>query len=1237
MVLKVCLLLTVCLVLSLGQEPNYARWPTKATTTTTRASTTKTTISAGPSSTISGGGTGTTSSGGGTGTTSSGGGTGTTSSGGTTPSPCLPSKYRNVEGLCGNPSAPSWGRANEPFARLVSSFYADGISSAAVMSNGAAYANVRNISFFLFGIDEPTDTTRTMLNIFFLQAITNDLADTSSSTSNACCINGQVVSPGPVSCYPVVIPDDDPLYSWFNIKCLEYSRVNTAPQTDPPQAVRQINRATSYLDLSFLYGTSSVQNPSRLTTGGRLLSVSRNGLEFPVLDPAGCTSPLQDVCYLVADSRSYQSPMSAIVHLLFFREHNRLALQLKNLNPSWSDLTLYEEARRINIAQYQRIVYYELLPRFLGRTNMVNERLIYESTGFVNDYDASQNPSSIAEFANVVASFLNTQLPGAINFVVNGTIQSRALSSLYPKLQTLESDFGTFFAAMSTQLTRLVDTSFSIEWKNFMYRGNAPLGQDLLAIDLQRMRDFGFAPYNFYRARCGLSIFTSWEAYNATMKAPCEKTIKKLQAIYPTVNDMELFVGAAFETPLPGAVFGPTFSCIMTQQFLRARTGDRYFFETGAQEGSFTAAQLTEIRKISLARMMCNALPTIGNVQADILSPVGPNNPLVSCNSLPAVNLAAWFSFSGGVTGTTSSTGVTTTTSSGGVTGTTSSGGVTPSPCLPSKYRNVEGLCGNPSAPSWGRANEPFARLVSSFYADGISSAAVMSNGAAYANVRNISFFLFGIDEPTDTTRTMLNIFFLQAITNDLADTSSSTSNACCINGQVVSPGPVSCYPVVIPDDDPLYSWFNIKCLEYSRVNTAPQTDPPQAVRQINRATSYLDLSFLYGTSSVQNPSRLTTGGRLLAVRRQGIEFPVLDPAGCTSPLQDVCYLVADSRSYQSPMSAIIHLLFFREHNRLALQLKLLNPSWSDRTLYEEARRINIAQYQRIVYYELLPKFLGRTNMINNRLIYESSGFVNDYDASQNPASIAEFANVVASFLNSQLPGAINFVVNGTIQSKALSSLYPKLQTLESDFGTFFAAMSTQTARLVDTSFSIEWKNFMYRGNAPLGQDLLAIDLQKMRDFGFAPYNLYRAQCGLSIFTSWEAYNATMKAPCEKTIKKLQAIYPTVNDMELFVGAAFETPLPGAVFGPTFSCIMTQQFLRARTGDRYFFETGAQEGSFTAAQLTEIRKISLARLMCSALPTILNVQADVLSPVGPSNPLVSCNSLPFVNLNAWAA
>ncbi|XP_050098780.1 uncharacterized protein LOC126579333 [Anopheles aquasalis] len=1210
MVLKVCLLVMLCQVLTLGQELNYAGWPIQATTPTTKGTT------SGASCTTAGGGTGTTSSGGGTGTTSSGGGIGTTSSGGgTTPTLCLPSKYRNVEGLCGNPSAPSWGRANEPFARLLPSFYADGISAPAVMSNGAAYASARNISFFLFGIDELADTTRTMLNIYFLQAITNDLADTSSNTNNVCCTNGQVVSNAPDGCFPVVIEDDDPLYSWFNIKCLEYSRVSTAPQTNPPQTVRQINRATSYLDLSFLYGTSSVQNPSRITTGGRLLSVLRDGLEFPILDPAGCTSPLQDVCYLVADSRSYQSPMSAIVHLLFFREHNRLAVQLKNLNPSWSDLTLYEEARRINIAQYQRIVYYELLPKILGRTNMVNNRLIYESSGFVNDYDASQNPASIAEFANVVASFLNSQLPGAINFVVNGTIQSKELSSLYPKLQSLESDFATLFAAMSTQLARVVDTSFTIEWKNFMYRGNAPLGQDLLAIDLQKMRDFGFAPYNLYRARCGLSIFTSWEAYNATMKAPCEKTIQKIQAIYPTVNDMELFVGAAFETPLPGAVFGPTFSCIMTQQFLRARTGDRYFFETGAQEGSFTAAQLAEIRKISLARMMCSALPTILNVQADVLSPVGPTNPLVSCNSLPAVNLAAWISSSGGVTGTTPS---------GGGTGTTlSGGGTTPTLCLPSKYRNVEGLCGNPSAPSWGRANEPFARLLPSFYADGISTPAVMSNGAAYASVRNISFFLFGIDETTDTTRTMLNIYFLQAITNDLADTSSNTNNVCCTNGQVVSNAPDGCFPVVIEDDDPLYSWFNIKCLEYSRVSTAPQTNPPQTVRQINRATSYLDLSFLYGTSSVQNPSRITTGGRLLAVRRQGIEFPVLDPAGCTSPLQDVCYLVADSRSYQSPMSAIVHLLFFREHNRLALQLKLLNPSWSDLTLYEEARRINIAQYQRIVYYELLPKILGRTNMVNNRLIYESNGFVNDYNASQNPASIAEFANVVASFLNSQLPGAINFVVNGTIQSKELSSLYPKLQSLESDFATLFAAMSTQLARVVDTSFTIEWKNFMYRGNAPLGQDLLAIDLQKMRDFGFAPYNLYRARCGLSIFTSWEAYNATMKAPCEKTIKKIQAIYPTVDDMELFVGAAFETPLPGAVFGPTFSCIMTQQFLRARTGDRYFFETGAQEGSFTAAQLAEIRKISLARMMCSALPIILNVQADVLSPVGPTNPLVS--------------
>ncbi|XP_052870387.1 peroxidase-like [Anopheles cruzii] len=593
--------------------------------------------------------------------------------------------------------------------------------------------------------------------------------------------------------------------------------------------------------------------------------------------------------------------------------------------------------------------------------------------------------------------------------------------------------------------------------------------------------------------------------------------------------------------------------------------------------------------------------------------------------------------------GTTSSSGNGTTSSGSGSSTTPSgSGGGSSSSCPRSKYRNIEGLCSSRLVSSWGEAGQPFGRLVSPSYGDGVSSPVMMGNGSPFVSARNISFFVFGIDETSDPTSTILNTYFLQAIANDLAYPAENYTIKCCDKGSLVFSCnatqcaiPDGCDSVMIASDDPIYKFFNVQCLDYSRLLTAPQTQPPQPVKQINQATSLLDLSFLYGTTVEQNPSRMMSGGRLLAVRRNGTDWPVFNPTGCTRPQQDICFLVADNRSYVSPMSAMVQLLFFREHNRLALRLALLNPSWSDTTLFEEARRINIAQYQKIVYYEFLPRLLGRSNMVSNRLIFEGAGFTNDYSAFQDPSAIAEFANVVAPFMNSQLPGSIDINVTGTIESLRLSDLYPKLALLESNFAAFFGALSTQQTRLLDTSFTIEWKNFMFRGDNDVGKDLLALGIQRMRDFGFASYNVYRGQCGLASITTWEAYNATLKEPCFETINNLQAIYPTVLDLELFVGGAFEKPLPGSLLGPTFSCIVQQQFLRARTGDRYFFEAGGQDGSFTVAQLTEIRKISMARLMCSALPTILQIQADPFSPVGPSNPLVSCNNLPSVSLTPW--
>ena len=94
-----------------------------------------------------------------------------------------------------------------------------------------------------------------------------------------------------------------------------------------------------------------------------------------------------------------------------------------------------------------------------------------------------------------------------------------------------------------------------------------------------------------------------------------------------------------------GGVLGPTFQCLIAEQFRRLRVGDRFWFENEPKASSqttktaFTACQLEEIRKTSLAKVICNNSDYIAAIPKQVLSLL---TGFVSCNKLPDIYLEVW-------------------------------------------------------------------------------------------------------------------------------------------------------------------------------------------------------------------------------------------------------------------------------------------------------------------------------------------------------------------------------------------------------------------------------------------------------------------------------------------------------------------------------------------------------------------------------------------------------------------
>lgn len=574
---------------------------------------------------------------------------------------CNPrAKYRTIDGTCNNLANPLYGKSETAFNRILPPMYEDGVSRPRTKSvTGADLPFERVVASSILVDRNDPDQTFTLSVMQWAQFIDHDLTHAPfPSLPNGegieCCSNGRTVDPSQThpECWPIQIPADDPFYSTKGRTCMNFIRSMLGLNQDCTFGyAEQMNQITHWLDGSNVYG-SRQEEATRLRTGqGGLLRLSQNNL-LPIDQTSGGDCEARErgaLCYHAGDSRVNEQPGLTAIHTLFHREHNRVARHLQQRNPNWSDEALYQEARRIVVAEMQHIIFSEWLPIIVGSRFMDSFGILPLQQGYSFDYNPQFNPNMNNEFATGAFRFGHSLVQGTITLLDEfnnmNTIRMREHFNSPHIFQQNPNVLDMFSRAFIRQAIQKFDSFVTDDLTNHLFQTpNQNFGMDLMSLNLHRGRDHAIASYNQIREVCGLRRAATFQDFNDQIPVDI---VQRLSTLYNHPDDVDFFVGGMSEKPVSGGLLGWTFLCVVGDQFARLKKGDRFFYDLGGQPSSFSLPQVQELRKASWARILCDNSNNLRRVQplAFLLPDTTvKNNPMLSCDDgrIPRVNLDAW-------------------------------------------------------------------------------------------------------------------------------------------------------------------------------------------------------------------------------------------------------------------------------------------------------------------------------------------------------------------------------------------------------------------------------------------------------------------------------------------------------------------------------------------------------------------------------------------------------------------